>query len=197
VGDDSAIGIVFVALFALGVVLIGLLRVRSRDVSAAVVGNLLGIGPGELLLSAALVLLLALAVAGLYRPLALVGFDPIAARAIGLPVGLLEGLLITLVAATVIVAVQVVGVILTVAVLITPAATARLWARRLPTVMLIAATLGATSGALGLYVAYYLPIAPAAVIVLLLTALFVASALLAPRGPSTRRPHTEPIPNHP
>ena len=191
IGEDSAIGIVFVGLFALGVVLIGLLRVRSRDVSAAVVGNLLGIGPGDLLLSAGLVLLLAAAVAALYRPLALVGFDPIAAQALGLPVGRLEGVMIGLMAGTIIVGVQVVGVILTVAVLVTPAATARLWARRLPTVMLLAGLLGAGSGAVGLYVAYYVPVAPAAVIVLLLTALFAVSALVGPGGLAGRRPRLE------
>lgn len=187
VGDDSAVGIVFVGLFALGVVLVGLFRVRSRDVGAALVGNVLGVGPADLALSAGLVVGLAAAVGLLYRPLVLATFDPLAARALGLPVALLDLALTAMAAATVIVSVQVVGVILTVAVLVTPAATARLWAGRLPRIMLLAAGLGALSGALGLYVAYYVPIAPASIIVLVLSGLFGASALLAPRGLLARR----------
>ena len=77
---------------------------------------------------------------------------------------------------------QVVGVILTIATLVTPAATAGLWARSLKNVMLLAAAIGATAGALGLYVAYYVAVAPAGVIVLILSAFFAISALLAPRG---------------
>jgi manganese/iron transport system permease protein len=187
VGEDSAVGIAFVGLFALGVVLVGLFRIRSRDVGAALVGNLLGIGPTDLALSLGLVFVLAAALGLLYRPLVLVSFDRISALALGLPVALLDLVLLVLVAGTTIVGVQVVGVILTIAALVTPAATARLWARRLPRIMVLAAALGALAGLAGLYVAYYVPVAPAGVIVLVLSAAFGLSALFAPRGVLRRR----------
>jgi manganese/iron transport system permease protein len=182
IAEDSAVGIAFVGLFALGVVLVGLFRVRSRDVGAALIGNLLGIGPTDLALSAALVAVLCASLWLLNRPLILMSFDRVSAVALGLPTGFLDAVLLVLVAATVIVSVQVVGVILTIATLVTPAATAGFWARGLKSVMLLAAILGATAGVLGLYVAYYVPVAPAGIIVLILSAFFALSALLAPRG---------------
>lgn len=182
VGEDSAVGIVFVGLFSLGVVLVGLFRVRSKDVGAALIGNLLGIGPSELALSGGLVVVL-YATFWLFRgPFILTAFDRTSAVALGLPTSLLDALLYGLLAGTVIVSVQVVGVILTIAMLVTPAATAELWARRLSTITLLAAVLGASAGAIGLYVAYYVAVAPAGVIVLVLSGFFGVSALLAPRG---------------
>lgn len=181
VGEDSAVGIAFVGLFALGVVLVGLFRLRARDVGAALVGNLLGIGPTDLALSAGLVIVLAAALGLLYRPLVLTSFDRVSALALGLPVALLDLVLLVLVAGTTIVGVQVVGVILTVAALVTPAATARLWVRRLPRIMLLAAALGALAGLVGLYVAYYVPVSPAGIIVLVLSSAFGLSVLIAPR----------------
>jgi manganese/iron transport system permease protein len=182
VGEDSAVGIVFVGLFSLGVVLIGLFRVRSLDVGAAVVGNILGVDRNDLLLGGGLVVALLAIVLGLYRPLVLAAFDPLGARALGLPTRLLDLVLLAMVAGTVIVSIQVVGVILAVSALVTPAATARLWVGRLRHVMLLSALLGASAATGGLYAGYYVPIAPGAIIVLLLTAMFIVSTLLAPRG---------------
>jgi manganese/iron transport system permease protein len=187
VGEDSAVGIVFIGLFALGVVLVGLLRVRSRDVGAALVGNVLGVTPDDLALGAGLVVCLALAVGALYRPLVLATFDRLSARAMGLPVTLLDAVLLVMVAGTVVVGVRVVGVVLTVATLVTPTATALLWVRQARSVMLLSSLLGAGSGVVGLYVAYHVPIAPAAIIVLVLTLLFLVSSLASPRGLARRR----------
>jgi len=69
-----------------------------------------------------------------------------------------------------------------VAVLVAPAATALLWVRRVPSAMALAAAIAAGAGVLGLYLTYHVPIAPGSVVVLLLTAAFVASVLLGPRG---------------
>jgi ABC-type Mn2+/Zn2+ transport system permease subunit len=96
--------------------------------------------------------------------------------------------LLTLVAGTAIVGVRVVGVILTVAVLVVPAATALRWTRRIRPAMTLAAAIGIGSGIAGLYGAYYLPVAPAALIVLTLTAAFGLTAALAPL--TRRRPAT-------
>jgi manganese/iron transport system permease protein len=181
IGEDSAVGTVFVGLFALGVVLVGWLRVRAPDLGAAMVGNLLGIGLPELVASSVLCLMLAGTIGVLYRPLVLVSFDRLAAQALALPVALLDLLLLTAVAATAVVSVKVVGVILTVALLVVPAAAARLWSAHLPRVMLLAACFCIVAGASGLYAAYFASIAPAAVVVLMLGALFGLSVILAPR----------------
>lgn len=187
VGDDSAVGIVFIGLLALGVVLIGLLRIRSQLVADVLVGDVLGVSAADLAASAGLVLLVGSLVLALYRPLVLVAFDRGSARAIGLPVFALDLLLLGLVAATATVGVRVVGVVLTVAVLVAPAATALLWVRRVPSAMALAAAIAAGAGVLGLYLTYHVPIAPGSVLVLLLTVAFVASALLGPRGILRRR----------
>jgi manganese/iron transport system permease protein len=192
VGDDSAVGTIFVGLFALGVVLVGWFRVRAPDVGAAVVGNLLGIGASDLLVSGALVLTLAALLGILYRPLVLVSFDRLAAQAQALPLPPLDLLVLAMVAVTAIVSVKVVGVILTVAMLVTPAAAARLWSAQLPRVMLLAAMFSALAGLGGLYAAYYSAIAPAAVVVVVLGALFLVSVITAPRGP-VRRARIRPL----
>jgi ABC-type Mn2+/Zn2+ transport system permease subunit len=189
VGQDSAVGTIMVGLFALGVVLVGWFRVRSPDVGAAIVGNLLGIGPADLLVSGALLLVLFVSIRQVYRPLVLVSFDRLAAKALALPVPPLDLLLLAAIAATAVVSVKVVGVILTVAMLVTPASAARLWSARLPRIMLLSAIFGALAGTLGLYAAYYVPIAPAAVVVMVLGALFLVSVLSAPRGLVRRSMH--------
>jgi len=188
VGDDSAVGVVFTGLLALGVVLVGLLRVRSQVVADVLIGNVLGVSTLDLAASAALVALIGLVVSALYRPLVLVAFDRGSARALGLPVLALDLVLLGLVAGTATVGVRVVGVVLTVAVLVAPAATALLWVRRVPSAMALAAAIAGGAGALGLYVTYVVPVAPASVIVLLLTAAFVGSAAFGPRGVLRRRP---------
>ncbi len=187
VRDDSAVGITFIGLFALGVVLVGLLRVRSRDVAAAVTGNLLGVGATELVTSAVLLVGLLAVLALVGRPLVLSTFDPLAARAVGLPVAALDLLLLAMVAGTAIVGVDVVGVILTVAVLVTPAATAHFWHGPLGWTMAVAGFTSALAGVVGLYAAYYVPVAPAAVIVLALGLAFAFSAVVSPRGLFGRR----------
>jgi ABC-type Mn2+/Zn2+ transport system permease subunit len=158
-------------------------------VGASLVGNVLGISAGELALSAALVAGLALTLWLLFWPLVLSSFDPGAAQAVGLPSSLLYLVLLGMVAATAIVGMRVVGVILTVAVLVIPAATALRWTRRVRPAMALSAVVAAASGMLGLYVAYYTSIAPAAVMVLALAAAFTASVLIAPLAARARLAH--------
>jgi manganese/iron transport system permease protein len=178
VGHSSAVGVVLILLFASGVVLVGLYRVKSADVGASLVGDVLGVSTVDILLSAALTIGLAGALHLLFWPLVLCAFDTSSARALGLPVEWLQLILLTMVAATAIVGVRVVGTILTVAVLVTPAATALQWTRRVRPAMVLSSVLAGGSGVAGLYASYYVPIAPAAVMVLVLSAVFMASAVL-------------------
>jgi ABC-type Mn2+/Zn2+ transport system permease subunit len=95
-------------------------------------------------------------------------------------------LLVTL-AVTTVVSLQTVGVTLVVAMLVTPAATAYLLTRRLPSMMAVAALIGALSGVIGLYLSYYLSVASGAAIVLVCTAIFLLAVLFAPRRGLLRR----------
>jgi ABC-type Mn2+/Zn2+ transport system permease subunit len=182
VGHASAVGVVLTASFALGVVLIGVYRVRSPDVGASLVGNVLGASQGDVLLSAGLVLALALLLKVLFWPLVFSSFDPGAARGVGLPVGLLELILLGMIAATAIIGVRVAGVILTTALIVAPAAAALRWTRRIRTVMLLAVGIGVGAGVAGLMISYYIPVAPAAIMVLVLTAAFAVSVAFGSGG---------------
>jgi len=182
VGHSGAVGVVLIALFALGVVLIGLYRVRSPDVGASLVGNVLGASPGDVLLSAGLLAGLAILLRLLFWPLVFSSFDPGAAKGLGLPVGLLDLVLLAMVASTATVSVRVAGVILTTALIVVPAATALRWTRRIRPAMLLAGAIGAGAGIAGLTIAYYVPIAPSAVMVLILTGAFAVSVTLGPGG---------------
>jgi ABC-type Mn2+/Zn2+ transport system permease subunit len=103
------------------------------------------------------------------------------AATLRMPVGLLNNLLLTMIAVTVAVSMQIVGVALMVAMLVTPAATAYLLTRRMWTMMLIAASIGATSAVVGMYLSYHLNIASGAAIVLTATAVFIVVFLFNPR----------------
>ncbi len=107
-----------------------------------------------------------------YKEFLTLSFDPVLATTLRMPVGLLNNLLLVLIAVTIAVSLQTVGVALMVAMLVTPAATAYLLTRRLPTMMALAASLASLAGVIGLYLSYYLSIASGAAIVLTSTAIF-------------------------
>jgi len=109
----------------------------------------------------------------LYKEFLTLSFDPVLAATLRLPVGLLNNLLLTLIAVTVAVSLQTVGVALMVAMLVTPAATAYLLTRHLSTMMFLAALFASLAGIIGLYLSYYLSIASGAAIVLTATLFFV------------------------
>ena len=115
-----------------------------------------------------------------YKELLFTAYDPTMAAAAGLPVGWLQYGLLALLALTTVIALQAVGVVLVVALLVTPAATAQLLTRSLPGMMLLGAGLGALASVLGLYIAWYGDISASASIVLTATAMFVAAFLFAP-----------------
>jgi ABC-type Mn2+/Zn2+ transport system permease subunit len=170
--EDTAIGIIFAGMFALGVVLISTVRNYAVDLSHFLFGDILGVGTTDLLLTGIFGALVIAVVLLLYKEFLVLSFDPVLAVTLRLPVRLLDYLLMILIAIVVVVSLQTVGVALMVAVLITPAATAYLLTRRLPFMMALAALLASGSGIVGLYLSYYLNIASGAAIVLTITVLF-------------------------
>jgi len=176
---DAAIGVVFTTLFALGLVLISVVPSQT-DLGHILFGNVLGVSDGDVLQ----VLVLggvALAIVLLKRrDLVLYAFDPDHAGAIGLNPKRLGALLLVLLAVTAVVALQTVGVVLVVALLIIPGATARLLTDRFPAMLLLAPALAVTSALIGLYASYYLDTASGGMIVLAMGGLFTAAYLFSP-----------------
>ena len=171
--EDTAIGIIFAGMFALGIALISTVRSYAVDLSHFLFGDVLSVSAQSLwliLLFGGIVLFIIFA---FYKEFTTLSFDPILAATLRLPVDLLNNLLLVLIAVTVAVSLQTVGVALMVAMLVTPAATAYLLTNRLPKMMLLAAIFASLSGVIGLYLSYYLSIASGAAIVLTATFFFV------------------------
>jgi ABC-type Mn2+/Zn2+ transport system permease subunit len=172
VKEDTAIGIIFAGMFALGVALISTQRSYSVDLAHFLFGDILGVSAADLIRTAAFgAIILALMVA-FHKEFVVLAFDPVLAATLRLPAKLLEHLLLVLIAVTVVVSLQTVGVTLMVAMLVTPPACAYLLTRRLPVLMLLAALIAAGSGVIGIYLSYYANIASGASIVLTCTACF-------------------------
>jgi ABC-type Mn2+/Zn2+ transport system permease subunit len=176
--EDTAIGVLFTAMFALGILMISTVR-SFRDFSHILFGNLLGVSMSDVALMSVLTLLILLTLFLFHKELELTSFDPTHARVIGLSADKLRYLLLVLLALTVVSAIQVVGVVLTSALLITPAATAALLSERLSRMILIAIIVSIISGVMGLYVSFYASVASGAVIVLICTGFFGLAWIIA------------------
>jgi ABC-type Mn2+/Zn2+ transport system permease subunit len=181
VREDTAIGIVFAGMFALGIALISTVRGFAVDLVHFLFGNVLGVSNGDLVLIAAFGGAVLLVVLLFYKELVVVSFDPTLSRTLRLPTSVYRYLLFALVAVTVVVSLQTVGVGLMLAMLIVPASAAFLLSRRLPSMMAIGALLGLLSGAIGLYLSFYWSVASGAAIVLVAIAFFFAALVLSPR----------------
>lgn len=169
--EDAAIGIVFTTLFALGLVLISVTPSQT-DLNHIIFGNVLGVSAADLLQIATLAIIAFVVLLIKRRDLTLYAFDPIHAHAIGLSPRLLSALLLGLLALTAVVALQVVGVILVVAMLIIPGATAYLLTDRFSRMLLLAPVLAGLCAAVGIYLSYWLNAAPGGLVVLVQGAAF-------------------------
>jgi ABC-type Mn2+/Zn2+ transport system permease subunit len=190
VKEDTAIGILFAAALALGVVLISTVRSYATDLTHILFGNVLGVSAGDLWITGLLAAGVLATVVLLYKELLLASFDPVLAHTLKRRPELLRFVMLMLLALTVVVSLQTVGVGLVAAMLVTPAATAYLLTRRLARMMLLSAAIGAACSVAGLYLSYYLNVASGAAVVLTATALFLVAFVAAPgRGVLARRAH--------
>lgn len=177
---DTAIGILFVAMFALGIAVVQTQDNYVGDLFSFVFGNVLAVSWNDVWLTAGIAAFV-LALTGLfYKELLFTAYDPLMAAASGLPVGSLQYGLLVLLALTTVIALQTVGVVLVVALLVTPAATAQLLVRSLPAMMGLGALIGAASSLIGLYVAWHADLSASASIVLTATAMFALAFVFAP-----------------
>ena len=179
--EDTAIGIIFAGMFALGIGLISTVRSYAVDLTHFLFGDVLGVSQGDLFRILILGGIVILTIAALYKEFMVLAFDPILAATLRIPERFLYYLLLVLIAIAIVISLQTVGVALMMAMLVTPAATAYLLTRRLPTMMMLAAAIGALSGVIGLYISFYVSVASGAAIVLVCTLFFALAFLLAPR----------------
>jgi manganese/iron transport system permease protein len=178
---DTAVGVLFAGTFAFGIMLFSTIKSYVTDLLGYLLGNVLGIGVGDLVQVALLGAIVMAIVLVLRKELLYATFDPLGAAASGLPVAGLEYLLLALLGVTIVVSIQAVGIIMVVAMLVTPAATAQLVVVRFGRLMIVAAVLAAVSAIAGLYLSFYLNLASGASIVLVETAFFVLALVAGPR----------------
>ena len=180
VKEDTAIGVIFAASFALGVALLSTVQTYSVDLTHILFGNILGVTPVDLWIMLGVAVVVVVTVVAFYKELLVTSFDPGHAVATGLSPDLVRYGLLLLLALTIVSAIQAVGVVMVVALLVTPAATASLLTRRLPRIIALGAVFAVLAARGGLYASFYANAASGATIVLMLTGLFVLTFLLAP-----------------
>jgi manganese transport system permease protein len=180
VKEDAAIGIVFTTLFALGLVLISVTPSQT-DLNHIIFGNVLGVSTADLTQIAVLAVVALTVLILKRRDLTLYAFDPTHAHAIGLSPRRLGALLLGLLALTAVVALQVVGVVLVVALLIIPGATAHLLTDRFGRMLVLAPALAAISAVLGLYLSYWWDASSGGLVVVVQGAVFAVVYLFGPR----------------
>ena len=177
--EDTAIGVIFAGMFALGVALLSVGGNYAIDLAHFLFGNLLAVTEGDLWLIAGLGAVVLVVIYLFYKEFMVISFDEVLAATLRLPVTFLRMLMLVLIAITIVTALQVVGVALMLAMFVTPAAAASLVTRRLPAMMAVSAVIGAVSGVTGVYVSFYLNVASGAAVVLVATLIFVVVFALA------------------
>ena len=178
--EDAVIGLVFTALFALGLLMASIWPM-SVSVQTIVLGNILAIS-NEDVIQVAIIAAISLAVLTLkWKDLMVTFFDESHARSLGLNTGFLKGLFFTLLAACTVAALQTVGACLVIAMVVTPGATAYLLTDRFGRLIVISIIIGATTSFVGAYLSYFIDGATGGVIVTLQTLLFLAAFYFAPK----------------
>jgi ABC-type Mn2+/Zn2+ transport system permease subunit len=181
VSSDTAIGVLFSGTFALGILIISRVDSYTTDLFGYLFGDVLSITARDLWTIGALGLVVLALVSVFYRQLLFAAFDPTVAAASGIPARRLEYLLLALLGVTIVTAIQAVGIVMVVALLVTPSATAYLFTRRFHHMILVSMAAGSLSALLGIYLSYYLDVASGAAIILVATALFFAALALTGR----------------
>jgi ABC-type Mn2+/Zn2+ transport system permease subunit len=178
---DTTIGVLFVGAFALGIAIVSKQENYTADLFSFVFGSVLGVSWGDLQLMSILGAVVIALVALFYKELLFTSYDATVAAATGIPTQLIDYGLLVLIALSTVVALQAVGIVLVIAMLVTPPATASLLVNRLHYIIFLGVAFAVASAVIGLYVSYYADVASGASIVLTATAFFVAALLFAPR----------------
>ncbi len=179
--EDAAMGIVFSAFFALGITLITIIQKDNKiDLNHFLFGNILGVTAQEVRNTAIISAVVIAVVVLLYKELLFYTFDPLGAQAAGLPVNLLNFGLMVLIALTIVASLKAVGVILVLALLITPGATAYLLVKQLNQMMILGAGIGVVASISGMYISYFFNLPSGPAIVLVVSGFFTLALLFSP-----------------
>ena len=179
---DTAVGVLFAGTFAFGILLFSTIQNYVADLFSYLLGNVLGITFADIVQIALLGGIVLVIVAVLRKELLYASFDPAGAAASGLPVVTLDYLLLGLVGVTIVVSIQAVGIIMVVAMLVTPAATGQLLVDRFWDLVKIAIGVSVVAAVSGLYLSFYLNVASGASIVLVETLMFGLALLFSPKS---------------
>ncbi|MGB7709321.1 MAG: metal ABC transporter permease [Microcoleus sp.] len=180
VKEDTVIGLVFTGFFAFGLVLISKVR-SSIDLTHILFGNVLGISDADIIQTVIISVITIVTLAILRKDLVLFCFDSTHARSIGLNITFLYYVLLSLLSLSAVAGLQTVGIILVVAMLVTPGATAYLLSDNFDHMTLIAIATGVFSSVMGTYISYYIDASTGGCIVVLQTLLFVLAMIFAPK----------------
>ena len=186
ISEDTSIGIIFAGMFALGLVMLSRATGINVDIEDLLLGQVLGVSQTDVFVSLGLTAVVLAGLYGFHRQLVYTTFDEVGASVVGIKTGLVEYVLLALLALVIVIGIQAAGIVLVMAMLITPAATAYLLARRFVEVMVVGASVGAASAVTGLYLSYYADLPSGPAMALVATMLFAAAAL-AKRGRMARR----------
>ncbi len=180
--EDTAIALVFAGLFGLGILLISRARNYALELNSFFVGNILTVPTEDLVVMGVLAGVVLAITLVFYRELLFTAYDPTMAAATGVPVALVQTGLMIMVALAAVVAFRLVGVVLVMAMLVAPAATAALLVRRIPLIMAGGVVIGLAATVVGLYASFHGDVAAGPAIVLAAVALFAIAFVLSPRG---------------
>ena len=183
ISEDTSIGIIFAGMFALGLVMLSTSNNITVNIEDLLLGQVLGVSQTDVYVSLGLA---ALVIAGLYafhRQLVYTTFDPVGATVIGIRTGLIEYVLLGLLALVIVIGIQAAGIVLVMAMLITPAAAAYLIAKRFTGVMIIGALIGAISAVAGLYLSFHADLPSGPSMALVATGVFAVAAVMKRRWP--------------
>ena len=187
ISEDTSIGIIFAGMFALGLVMLSTSNNITVNIEDLLLGQVLGVSQTDVFVSLGLT---ALVIAGLYafhRQLVYTTFDPVGAKVVGIRTGLIEYVLLALLALVIVIGIQAAGIVLVMAMLITPAAAAYLIAKRFTGVMIIGALIGALSAVAGLYLSYHADLPSGPSMALVATGIFAVAAVMKRGWPAWRR----------
>ena len=179
--EDTSIGIIFTGAFALGILLVSQLKQVHIDLSSYLFGDVLGVSTGDITLSLIIMIVIITCIIVFYKQLLITSFDPTMAMTIGISTTLVHYMLMTLLSMSIVAGLQSVGVILIIAMLITPPATAYLLSDSLKKILILSALIGTIASAAGLYLSYHFNFASGASIVLVAVALFMLAFLFSPK----------------
>ena len=177
VSEDTSIGIIFAGMFALGLVMLSRASNITINIEDLLLGQVLGVSRNDVYTSLGLTGLVLVGLFTFHRQLVYTTFDPVGAKVVGIKTGLIEYVLLALLALVIVIGIQAAGIVLVMAMLITPAATAYLIARRFVEVMVLGAFLGAVSAVTGLYLSFHVDLPSGPAMALVATVMFGVAAL--------------------